>query len=221
MNHVMASLLGIVAAPALAQHDRTIERAEAVLNFLHETGLPEALSALPVFYGLDANIDHRIEDAFRRRLSVGDRLITPAAVNAVDNWLTLSKEGQTSPLPDVLRDRALRALERGRIGGLSHLVYLARRLIEADRCGPSELNRITEVLDELGEATVYGPSIGDADMESDRAVSIPIIRAECARLAQALARKGGTTEPIRAWRDLADQDPLPEVRNAAIEATDE
>ncbi|MFG1393167.1 SIR2 family NAD-dependent protein deacylase [Xanthobacter agilis] len=220
-DQMMASILGIVAAPALARHDRTVERAEAALTFLDETGLLEALSALPVFYGLDADIDRRIEHAIRRPLASGDRRATPTAVNALDRWLRLSETDRASPLPDVLRDQALRALERGRIGGLPHLIYLAHRLIEAGHCGNTELDRIAEVLDELRETTDYGPPDGDADIESERAVSLPLIRAECVRLARALEEKGVTTEPVRVWRDLAARDPLPEVRNAVREVKDE
>lgn len=216
-----ASILGIVAAPALGKHDRSVEQAEAALTFLHETGLPEALSSLPVFYGVDANINRRIEEAFVRPLAIGDRRATPAAVDALDRWLHLSKIGRVSPLPAVLRDRALRAFERGRIGGLGSLIYLARRLIEADCCGSAELDRITEVLDELREATDYGPPDGGGHIESDRAVSLPLARAECVRLARALERKGVTTEPVHAWRELAARDPLPEVREATRDVTDE
>jgi len=214
-GQMMASILGIVAAPALAQHDRTVERAEAALTFLDETDLSEALSALPVFYGLNADIDRRIESAFRRPLAIGDRSVTPAAVDALDRWMRLSVTEQVLPLPDILRDRVLRSLERGQTGGLSHLLYLARRLVEAGRCGNPELDRIVEVLDELREETDYGPPDGDAAVESDWAVSLPLIRAECVRLARALEGKGVTTEPVRVWRDLAARDPLPEVRDAA------
>lgn len=217
----MASILGMVAAPALARHDRTVERAEAALAFLEETNLPEALSALPVFYGLDANVDRRIENAFRRPLAIGDRRATPAAVNALDRWLQLAETDQAVPLPDALRDRTLRALERGRIGGLAHLVYLARRLIDVGRCDDPELDQIVEVLDELRGATDYGTPDGDADVKSDRAVSLPLVRAECVRLAGALEKKGVTTESARIWRDVAACDPLPEVRNAARDVTSE
>lgn len=214
-NRTMASILGTVAAPALAREDRTIDRAEAALAFLEETNLPEALSALPIFYGLRADVDRRIENAFWRPLAIGDRRATPAAVNALDRWLQLSETDQAVALPDVLRDRALRALERGRIGGLAHLVYLARRLVEAGCCGGPELDQIVEVLDELRGATDYGTPDGDTDVESDRAISLPLIRAECVHLARALEKKGVTTEPVRVWRDLAARDPLPEVRSAA------
>ncbi|MEH3145108.1 MAG: SIR2 family protein [Methylobacterium frigidaeris] len=220
-DRIMACILGIVAAPALAKHDRTVERAEAALNFLDETKLPEGLAALPVFYGLNADIDARIVHVFRQPLAIGDRRATPAAVDALDRWLRLSDNSQVSPLPDVLRDRVLRALERGRTGGLANLIYLARRLIEADRCGDPELDRIVEVLDELRAATDYGPPDGDVDVASDRVVSLPFVRAECVRLARALERKGVTTEPVRAWRDLTACDPLPEVRDAARDVTDQ
>jgi len=214
-DQMMASVLGIVAAQALAQHDRTIERAKAALTFLDETELPEALSALPVFHGLNESIDSQIEIAFHRPLAAGDRRATPAAVEAIDRWLRLSDAGQASSLPEALRDRALRALERGRIGGgFVALIYLARRLIEAGCCGNTELGRIAELLDELREATGYGQPDGDADVESDRAVSLPLVRAECVRLARALERNGVTTAPVFAWRDLAARDPLPEVRYA-------
>ena len=220
-DRMMAFILGIVIAPALAQHDRTVERAEATLAFLNETGLPEALAALPVFYGLNEEIDGQIAIAFRRALARGDRRATPAAVDALDRWLRLSEIDQASPLPDVLRDRALWALERGRTGGLANLVYLARRLIEAGHCGDPELAQIVEVLDELRAATDYGSPDGDADVESDRAVSLPLVRAECVRLARALEEKGVTTEPVHVWRDLATSDPLPEVRNAGRNVTKE
>jgi hypothetical protein len=213
-DRMTAIILGIVAA-ALAQHDRTVERAEAVLTFLNETDLPEALSALPVFYGLNADVDGQITKVFRRALMTGDHRATAAAVDALDRWLRLSETDRASPPPDVLRDWALRALERGRIGGLVSLIYLARRLIETGRCGDTELDQIVEVLDELRAATDYGPPDGDADVESDRAVSLPLIRAECVRLAMVLEKKGVTTESVRVWHDLAARDPLPEVRDAA------
>jgi len=220
-DRMMTLVLGTVAAPALAHRDRTTERAKAALAFLKETALPEGLAALPVFYGLDADIDSQIVHVFRQALASGDRRITLAAVDALDRWLRLSEIERISPLPDVLRDRALRALERGRIGGLANLVYLARRLIEAGRCGEPELAQIVEVLDELRAATDYGPADGDADVESDRIVSLPIVRAECVRLARALEQKEIIAGSVRAWRDLAACDPLPEVRNAARDATNE
>ena len=220
-DRMTASTLGVVAAPALMKGDRTIVRAEAALAFLDETDLPEALLALPVFYGLSADIDRRVESAFRRCLSVGDRRVTPAAVDALDHWLNLSSRERALPLPRAIYDRVLLALERGRIGGLAHLVYLARRMTDAGLWGVVELDRIAEVLDELQGATDYGPSAGDADIESDRAVFLPLIRAECVRLARALEGKGVTTEPVCAWRDLAVHDPLPEVRYAISEMAGE
>lgn len=220
-DRMMASVLAVVAAPALSREDRTVERAEAALAFLDETELPETLAALPIFYGLNAQIDERIIGAFRRPLAIGDRGATPAAVDAIDRWLRLAEARLVPELPDVLRDRALRALERRRVGGLAHLIYLARRLIEAGRCGNPELERVTEVLDELRAATEYGPPRGDVDVESDWAVSLPLIRAECVRLALALEQKGLGIEPIRVWRDLAARDPLPEIRHASRDAIDE
>lgn len=214
-DQMIASVLGIVAAPALSRQERTIERAEAALTFLSDTKLPEALSALPVFYGLNEETDRRIENAFNRPIVAGDRRATPAAVGAIDRWLHLADAHQVLSLPVVLRDRVLRALERGRTGGgFVALIYLARRLIEEGCCSNSELDRIAEVLDELRQATDYGPPDGDADSDSDRAVSLPLVRAECVRLAQALEQKGVTTETVRFWRDLAARDPLPEVRHA-------
>ncbi|WAC29243.1 SIR2 family NAD-dependent protein deacylase [Ancylobacter sp. SL191] len=219
-DKMMASVLGMVAAPALAHHDRTVERAKAALAFMRETELPETLAAFPVFYGLDTDVDLEIANAFRRVLATGDRRATPAAVTAIDLWLRLSEAGEASPLPDVLRNRALRALERGRIGGLASLIYLARRLIVAGCCGDPELDQIVEVLDELRVGTDYGSPDGDIDFESDRAVSLPLIRAECVRLAQALEAEGVATEPVRIWRDVAASDPLPEVRYAARRVVD-
>jgi hypothetical protein len=221
-DQMTASVLGIVAAPAISQKDRTTERAAAILTFLSDTNLPEALSALPVFYGLNEETDRRIENAFNRPIVAGDRRATPAAVRAIDRWLHLANAHKASSLPVVLRDRVLRALERGRTGGgFVALVYLARRLIEADCCGNSEFDRIAELLDELREATDYGPPSGDADAESDRAVSLPLVRSECVRLAQALEQKGVTTESVRLWRDLAARDPLPEVRDAERDLLDQ
>lgn len=40
---------------------------------------------------------------------------------------------------------------------MAHLVYLARRLVEVERCCGPELEQIVEVLDELRGATDYGP----------------------------------------------------------------
>ena len=125
-DRMMALVLGIVAAPALAHRDRTAEQAKAVLKFFNETGLPESLSAWPVFYGLDSETNRQIEHAFYRPLANGDRRATPAAVDALDRWLRLSEREQASPMPDTLRDRALQAMERGRTGGLAHLIYLVR-----------------------------------------------------------------------------------------------
>lgn len=214
-NRMMASVLGVVAAPALAQHDRTVERAEATLAFQDDTNLPECLAALPVFYGLDSDLDRRIANVLHRSLAAGDRRVTPAAVDAIDRWLRLSEIGRVSPLPDALRDRALQELDRGRTGGLANLVHLAHRIMSAGRCGSRELDRIVEALAELRVTTDYGAPDGDADFQSDRAVALPLVRAECVRLAQALEERGVTTEPVRAWRDLATCDPLPEVRDAA------
>jgi hypothetical protein len=216
----MASTLGRVIAPALARSDRTVERAEAVLAFIEETGLPEALAALSIFYGLSSDVDRQIERAFHRPLAIGDRRITTAAVDALDQWLRLIEVGEAHPIPDLLRDRVLRALERGRIGGLAHLVYLVRRLVETNCCGLPEMDRIAEVLDELREATDYGMPDGDGVIEPDRAVALSLVRAQCVRLARAIEVKGVVVEPVRAWRDLAARDPLPEVRNAADDEVD-
>ncbi|WP_185015554.1 SIR2 family NAD-dependent protein deacylase [Salinisphaera orenii] len=220
-ERAMASVLGIVAAPALAKCDRTIDRAEATLTFLEETKLSESLAALPMFYGLSQSIDRRIEFVFYGSLSVHDRRISHAAVGALDRWLRLAEQDIVSPLPDALRDHALRALERGRISVLTHLIYFSRRLIEADYCGGAQLDQITEVLEELRAATEYGPPDGDTEIEPDRAVSIPLIRAECVRLATVIERKEEGRQPTQAWLDIAAFDPLPEVRNAAHELTND
>ena len=68
--------------------------------------------------------------------------------------------------------------------------------------------RISEALGDLIAETAYE----EIDLDSQIAVSVSLIRAECVRLARALQRSGTDSPNISRWLADAAVDPLPEVR---------
>ncbi len=209
----VSNIIGAVSAPALSKKYINIARAEEVFSFIEDIGLNMALSALPFFYNLQPLTDEKIVDIYRQAFSARTWEAVSSAAEGLDRWLRLQKDGKVADLPDAICAYALTGLERQYEDGLLRLVYAVRRLIEANRFSPSQISRTIWVLNDLLDITDYQ----HIDPDSRIAISVSLLRAECVQLARQIKEsnpKFGVEPPVQAWINIAQTDPLPEVRYA-------
>jgi hypothetical protein len=101
--------------------------------------------------------------------------------------------------------------------GIHTLLYTATTLVEDGAFDDEEIARLVHTLKELREDTNYAEVV----LDSQKAVTVPLIRKQCVILARKLLEKAGDKETLEGWISDGQSDPLPEVRLAALAPVDD
>jgi hypothetical protein len=206
----LALATGVV--PALNAQGRSVERGQRLLE-LTERGLVwSAIEALPDFAASVEELSLVIVD----RICNGMVGLTfdevGSSARAVERWQSLCRQGMAQAVPPRLLEVALSLLETRRDIALHEAIRCCRVLIEGSTGGEAFTGRVGRAFIPLIQEWQYAK----VDPTERRAVSVSLVRAECALLARLLLQR--QTEPaIDDWLETAKADPLPEVRFAARE----
>jgi hypothetical protein len=145
----------------------------------------------------------------RRAIARGDLHDIGGASRSIQGWGEAARAGRCPPLPELLKEAVIAALEVGVGQGLQPRLWCARRLVQSNVFSTSQIEALSVVVTNLQDDLAYEKM----PRSGPEAVGVTAARAECIRLADALVATGYETA---AWTADVDTDPLPEVRFARL-----
>ncbi|HBA54074.1 MAG TPA: hypothetical protein DCZ04_06385 [Syntrophorhabdus aromaticivorans] len=202
--------------PILLKIDLSSSAAEALFAkviALNQTSAP----GFRLFNSLTKFLPNRLADiAMSMRMGLASDNVeqTEEAVLGLYGWLrTASKEPPPISMPpdDLLREIGVIIATRRR-GVLNRALQVARWIFSSGTT--AQHNNIAQLtlhgLRYLIEELRY-----DREHDQDNDMDVPLLRWDCARLALAMLAAGYKTDPtVARWAEIAQDDPLPEVRHA-------
>lgn len=191
---------------------RSALRAEALLALIEEAPCANAIAALPWFVGRDEDLDKRLIGRLRHAFIGRTLRHVTAGAAAIDIWLQIEQGSDAPRLPQQLVERVVSAVETCRTVGWNQFIRSARLLVNAGKIQQNEAERLDDALGDIREGTSYEND--GFNPEGEAAISLPLARTECVRLARALQNKGLAGPNAKRWLKDAPSDPLPEVRFA-------
>lgn len=172
--------------------------------------------------GLAKSLPNRIDEialSMRMGLASDNTDEAEEAVFGLDLWLRAASD-ELSPIPappdDLLAEIGVMIATR-RKGVLHRALQVARWIFSSgsikqrDTIGESTLHGLRYLIEEL----TY-----ERDHCEEDEVEIPLLRWGCAHLALVMSVSGYESDPtVVAWAEIAENDPLPEVRYAEVPAS--
>ena len=200
-----------------------IEIPAPVAHVLYEKLKALTESETPAFgliHGLVKAMDDRFDELvtwLRIGLVSNDISFAASAVSGLHSWLKATAGADSSlrpPPDDVVREIGFVIAAR-RHAALPQALQLAKWLF--DEGAQAHRNTVSTLvlhgLRYLAEELRY-------DRDHDEGIDVPLLRWLCAQLAQSMAQSGLRDDPaVVHWLELAEQDPLPEVRFAVSPRT--
>ena len=200
-------VLGNAVLPRLEPGDLTEPRLAFVDLCARAGNGGETLAGLHEVARLSPNLTQKVAGDLRRAIGRGDMHDVQAASRSIDDWAKAGPSGRYPPVPEVLKDALIAALEVGVRPGLQSRIWCARRLLQAGALSLPQIEDLLGLLPGLWEELAYDKM----PQQGPEAIGITVARAECVRLAASLAAAGHATHGNIAD---AEGDPLPEVRFA-------
>lgn len=210
MRRAAGYLLAAVVVPALDTEHRTEQRARALMAFIARTRAWTALAALPLFWPAAEGVRDDLVSMIRRGLIGSDSQHVGGAAIAVSGWAKLVRKGGVSELPRSLVEQLIATVETCPEMGLAALLGSARKLLGNDLLRNEDTKRLVETLAIIRSEFRYE----NVELDTMRAVSVSLTRAECVKLAAALKERVADDGTLQGWIDDSKSDPLPEVRFA-------
>jgi hypothetical protein len=207
---LIGDALAIAIVPAIAVEDLSEERALALLTLIGEGSVRRAVAALPYFANSARTVLTEIVQCVRRGIIGQSFEDVASATAAIETWTRLELTRKLPALPQQLVEQVFSAVETRRAIGLQALLQCARRLVETKKARAGDYARLEGALADLLTETMYENFASD----SREAVSVSLIRTECVRLADALRNHCESGSSTATWLQIAETDPLPEVRFA-------
>lgn len=213
MRHCIGDILTDVVVPAMGLSDRTNQRARMLLEFVDRTRAWRSLPGLPYFVAMVPSLTDDIATAIRRGLVGSDHQHVGSAAMALVQWGRLVREGILTEFPRALVDQLIATIETRHEQALHSLLSAALSLLKDGFLITPDQVRLMQALADLLVETQYA----DVDLDGRKAVSVSLIRVECAKLAAALQAHVHDDGTLRRWVDDAKSDPLPEVRFSVVD----
>ncbi|ORU94412.1 MAG: hypothetical protein A6F70_08630 [Cycloclasticus sp. symbiont of Bathymodiolus heckerae] len=208
----LANALAHAIVPALASEAKTLDRFKKLQLFLQLDGAKAALPGGIYFAGISEVTAMKVEKDIRTALLSGEADDVYFAVTALKQW-TILAGADVNPLFISLYSRLVFTIESGRVVGLQYLLSAAKWLVDERLLSDEQVEGLGESVLRIFEEYSYN-AIGTDTMKSVRASSV---RADCARLTQALLQVSPDKVELTELLSEAKKDPLPEVRYALEE----
>ena len=169
--------------------------------------------------GLVKTIPDQIDELItwiRMGLVSDDSALSMSAIAGLQTWLSASSEANQSlpPPPDDLLHEVGFMIASRRTSPLPAALRLATWVFNE---GTSDHRKTIRSLAIQGLSYMAEELRYDREPASDGTIDLPLLRWLCVQLAQAMAQSGCGDEPVvDVWLEFGREDPLPEVRNAAM-----
>lgn len=172
-------------------------------------GARTALPGFVYFSTADMRSTKIVEKTLASALRGRDPIQLRYGALALHCWMGLT-DSASSPEFAKLTSMAIGIIESGRTIALPQLLWLARQLFAGDRLADDQCTTLSEVVPDIFQAADYK----NVEPGGEEAVTASTIRAECVKLAQALAQRFADNQELKELVALSKVDPLPEVRFA-------
>lgn len=211
LGELIGAVLAHSVVPALAPTAMTEAAFEKLCSFCREVDSPETIRALPYFAIKVPHLSSRVEAAIRQALRRQEANCIAHAAYAILLWMELGSSDAT----DRLRANLISQIGSIRMPGMAALLWTATQMHSKAYLSRSDTEVLIEVLPVIFDSADYS----SIDERSQDAVSAPLVRSACARLAGKILGAGllENAELTRVVED-AKRDPLPEVRFAHLAA---
>jgi hypothetical protein len=214
IEKAIGRVLAEVALPILDPTNIDSERTDKLFNMIENTVAQSAISALPEFSRLDPLRQDQIVHLIRRSLTSSNGDTAFFAFNAIYRWRKRAWDGALQACPIELIQEVMAIAITRREPGLLHSLFLIANFLDDGILSQDDQLRMVDVLDALHTETAYE----FWPIEDPRTTTLTLMRARCVRLAHKLKTAGLNHSALTAWINLADTDPIPEVRYALEEA---
>lgn len=214
MRRHVGTVLTELCAPALDPTSKTAGRVSTLRTWILKSREWHGLPAMPAFLDTVPDLAGDLATLIRRALfgSYSHRVWN--GVTALRKWATLVQNGSGVALPDHLIDQLVSTIETRHEHGLPALLYTARHFLERNLIPAAGVSRLLPALEDLWIESQYL----DTEATGRRAISLSLVRAECVRLAYAMKSRISDDGTLDQWIEAGKSDPLPEVRNALLDA---
>lgn len=150
--------------------------------------------------------------ALQRALLSRDRRLAIWSLSAVRAWSKMNNAGDIAPPPDALVGEAVNLAALRTPWSMPDALTTAAQLVDDGLVGERDTVRLMFALGHLLAETDYASWSG-ADEDAS---TLGLVRAGAIALSRALTVRGHDGEPAKRWLSLAAEDPMPEVRHAAV-----
>lgn len=205
---LLGEILSRAIVPAIASQQRTKARGEALMIFAKEADVWGALVALPHFLSSTSALATEAERLIRRSLVSSSFQQAAAASASLVSWGKLAKRRGVKAIPRTLIEQLVAAVETRHEVGLQVHLRTAGSLYLDGFLKPPITNRLVQALEDLRIETRYER----IPLDAHAAVTVSLVRSECAKLAKLLLTNGREDSSLQHWIDDATSDALPEVR---------
>ncbi|MGF6646445.1 SIR2 family NAD-dependent protein deacylase [Paraburkholderia sp. GAS82] len=214
MRRHVGTVLAELCAPALDPTSKTGERVSTLRTWILKSREWHGLPGMPAFLDTMPDLADDLATLIRRALVGSYSHRVENGVIALRKWATLVQDGSRVALPDNLIDQLVSTIEIRHEHGLPALLYTARYFLERNLIPEAGVSRLLSALEDLWLETQYI----ETEATSRRAISLSLVRAECLRLAYAMKSRISDDGTLDRWIEAGKSDPLPEVRNALLDA---
>lgn len=128
---------------------------------------------------------------------------------AIQKFIEATRE-RDGEIPGILVTDVLSACESMKELGLNHVLYTATKLVDAGAVSDEGQRRLAETLEIIWSEYSYDVKIAS----EERAITLTLVRSECAKLAKSILSNEAKNEATRLIYEEAKMDPIPEVRNS-------
>lgn len=201
-------LIGQVFLPELAITELNEQRREKLFAFVFRSHSWSGLSGAVYFLVADPDKEDAIAKVIEKGIASSVHNRVANAAMALLKWVDVATARGIPPLPVSITKKLIRLIEAKHEHGLNSLLYAALVLQRTKNLDLDNQTALIAALSDLLEETKYDA----VDIETRKAVSISLVRAQCIRLAAALTDAGHTDSVLIDWAREAELDPLPEVR---------
>jgi len=205
---LLGQVLSKLIVPAMDSSDLTTTRGEALIAFIKQAEVWSALVALPHFVSSVTAWNTEVELLLRRSMVSSNFQQAASASLALVTWGQLAKRRHTRTVPWPLIEHLISAIETRHEPGLQVHLQAAGSLYLDGFLKMASTNRLVQALDDLRVETRYER----VALDTRAAVSVSLVRSECAKLAKLLLSHGRDEPSLQSWLSEATLDALPEVR---------
>lgn len=198
--------------PPLSSSDLTPALIDDCVALIETNVAPSVTQALPELIRIQPSLHERATNIILQTMVSRDADRTSAGFHAAYRWALMAKEGTVPEVPRRIVDTIIYMIEARREPGLLPALRNALQLLNVENLTQVDCERLITALELIFIETDYAHQSPN-EIET---IAITLVRAEAVRLADRLNQHGKPDDRLSKLLKVAEVDPMPEVRFAAV-----